>query len=88
MIAEAVRWASLMLKNNRHYGGCSICGEHHYGPVVQDSVWLQIKPDSPRHYILCLSCMETQLGRKIEEKDLKPVPWNEYRKAFFERRIK
>ncbi|ASU02424.1 hypothetical protein P162_0059 [Bacteriophage T5-like cott162] len=44
--------------------------------MVEDWVWDQIRKEQPKDIVLCFTCMERRLGRKITLKDLKHVPCN------------
>lgn len=80
-INHAVSWIILMCRFRDHgVQGCSVCETRILGPVLHDEMWA--RASLHHREILCQGCMELRLGRAIEPKDLKPVPWNQYRTAF------
>ncbi|UQT65277.1 hypothetical protein BD13_127 [Salmonella phage BD13] len=74
------RFTELCIKNQKvpehqcHY--CRDCEQYHEMCMVEDWVWDQIRKEQPKDIILCFTCMERRLGRKITLKDLKHVPCN------------
>ncbi len=57
---------------------CCSCGVEHDNLMVQDSVWLEIcdKSGIGEFEILCCSCMEKFLGRRIVVDDVTICPVN------------
>lgn len=86
-IACGSKWTYLMERWNMARGGCTVCGEFCYGPMLHDSVWDQI-PLPPRvrphEFKLCLPCMEKALGRTIVADDMRSCEWNRWRAVHFE----
>lgn len=61
-------------EHQAHY--CRDCEQYHEMCVVEDWVWAKICKSQPKDIVLCFSCMEHRLGRRITLKDLKHVPCN------------
>ncbi len=50
---------------------CSDCGEHGEAYFVKDNIWYDNVPPYKQKKVLCLSCLEKRLGRKLKKSDFK-----------------
>jgi hypothetical protein len=80
--AQKTEWMALMLYWSWRHMGCDVCGDICLGPMVNQNLWDRIAIN--KRELLCGSCMVIRLGRLFKSEELWNVPWNEYRKAFFE----
>lgn len=63
------------MKPKKWYGGkCSSCRRMNQPYMIQEELWKQIK--KPREMYLCLYCVESRLGRKLEDEDFIDAPIN------------
>lgn len=64
-------------RQNSQYS-CNSCGVDHDNLIIQKPLWLSVvdKAGIDEHEVLCCSCMERFLGRKLLIEDLEICPGN------------
>lgn len=58
------------LFSDEAWDACQDCSKHTAGSdyyMIKNDLWAQVHPN--RHGMLCLSCLQTRLGRRLEKSD-------------------
>lgn len=71
-----------MLFGSLAWDACQDCSKHTAGSdyyMIKHELWAQVHPN--RYGMLCLSCLQARLGRRLEEDDLLPAAINHRNRA-------